>query len=223
MKKIGIVSRFGEYFDKTALYMFDSYRIICLENNCLPFMILPPQMKDYYKLSGKEVGHLNESDKKYLQDFVDRCDGIIIPGGDRWYDYDKYIFEYAYEKNKPILGICMGMQVMASCDNNLLPIKNKDNSHYQKNTDYAHHIKINKDSKLYDILSLDEIGVNSYHNYHIHNVNQFSVSAVSSDGVIEAIEDKSKKFVMGLQWHPEIMYSYDENNKKIIKAFIDAL
>lgn len=223
MKKIGIVARAGIYFDKPSMYMYDSFRIICLENNCLPVMVLPPQLKDYYHLSGPEVGHLTDQEKNYLKEVIDSCDGIIIPGGERWYDYDKYIFQYAYEKDIPILGICMGMQIMANYDNNEQPIENKDRSHYQKKTDYAHSIEIKKDTKLFQIIGKETIMVNSYHNYHIKDTNNLTISALSKDGYIEAIEDKKKRFVLGLQWHPEIMYDYDLDNKKIMKAFIDAL
>lgn len=223
MKKVGIVARTGEFWDRSAVYMFENYRLICFENGVIPFLVLPPQLKDYYKTSGSDIGHLNEQEQDYLKQIVDDCDGIIIPGGDRWYDYDKFIYEYAYSIDKPILGICMGMQVIVSCDNFKMPILNDKNIHYQKKVDYAHKVKINKDSKLYQIIGKEEIMVNSYHNYHVEETNNLNVSALSEEGYIEAVEDNKKKFVMGLQWHPEIMYDYDLDNKKIFKAFIDAL
>lgn len=223
MKKVGIVARTGSFWDRSAMYMFENYRLICFENNCLPFMILPPQLKDYYKTSGQDIGHLNDNEKEYLKSIIDECDGIIIPGGDRWYDYDQFIYKYAYFQNKAILGICMGMQVMVSCDNELKPILNDNDNHYKKKVDYAHKVKIDKNSKLYQIIGKEEIEVNSYHNYHIEKTNNLQETAYSEDGYIEAVEDPNKKFVIGIQWHPEIMYDYDIDNKKIIKAFIDAL
>ena len=132
---------------------------------------MPPQLKDYYRLGGSEIGPLSDKEQNYLMKCVDNCDGIIIPGGDRWYDYDKFIYQYAYSKDIPILGICMGMQVMANFDNNENPIKNIDNSHYQKKKDYAHSIEINPNTKLFQIIGKEQIMVNSYHNYHISHVN----------------------------------------------------
>ena len=49
---------------------------------------------------------------------VDLCDGIIIPGGYRIYEFYKYITEYAIKKDIPVLGICLGMQTLSRIDNN---------------------------------------------------------------------------------------------------------
>ena len=62
--------------------------------------------------------------------------------------------------------------------------------------------------------------VNSKHRYHVTETNKFKVSAYSEDGLIEAIEMPNKKFVLGVQWHPEKMYYYDENADKIFKRFV---
>ena len=44
--------------------------------------------------------------------------------------------------------------------------------------------------------------------------------AISSDNVVEAIESDNKKFFVGIQWHPENMYTYDLNSRKIFDYFI---
>ena len=46
--------------------------------------------------------------------------------------------------------------------------------------------------------------------------------AKSSDGLIEAVEVRDKKFAIGVQWHPEFSYEKSEDSIKIIKAFVDA-
>ena len=63
--------------------------------------------------------------------------------------------------------------------------------------------------------------VNSRHNEHIDSVDNFVVSAISEDGIIEAIEDKNKNFVLGIQWHPESMLDYDIYACDIYKYFIN--
>ena len=45
---------------------------------------------------------------------IDICDGIIFPGGKYVREVDHQMMRYAYEKDKPTLGICLGMQIMGS-------------------------------------------------------------------------------------------------------------
>ena len=72
-----------------------------------------------------------------------------------------------------------------------------------------------------EILEKDEIMVNSFHRYHVSDNEYFFVSSRSEDGYIESIEMKNKKFIMGVQWHPEISYNFDDNSKKLIDYFIN--
>ena len=68
---------------------------------------------------------------------------------------------------------------------------------------------------------MEQIGVNSYHHQAINELAPcFKTMAVSEDGLIESIYMPSKKFVVGVQWHPEFSYEVDENSKKIISAFV---
>ena len=46
--------------------------------------------------------------------------------------------------------------------------------------------------------------------------------AVSDDGLIEAAEDRSRRFLMAVQWHPEFLYKKDECSIKLFRAFVDA-
>lgn len=45
-------------------------------------------------------------------------------------------------------------------------------------------------------------------------------SAVSEDGLIEAIESPNHRFVIGVQWHPEALYKKNKEQEEIIKEFI---
>ena len=75
--------------------------------------------------------------------------------------------------------------------------------------------------ELNKILEKDEILVNSFHRYHASDNKYFNNIAYSEDGYLEGIELKDKDFVVGIQWHPEISYEFDENSKKIIDYFIN--
>ena len=148
--------------------------------------------------------------------YLDICDGFIVPGGITWNDVDVNIIKYVFKENKPLLGICAGMQALANIDtfvDNTIKVEN----HNVPNEDYVHEICIN-DGILKSILNKDKIKVNSRHNYMIEPKSYFKIDAVSSDGVIEAISYPEFKFIVGLQWHPEDMDDDDQN--KIFKYFI---
>ena len=85
---------------------------------------------------------------------------------------------------------------------------------------YVHEVNISKYSKIFQIINKSRIMVNSSHNVHVSNINDYIVSATSFDGLIEAVEHPDKTFNIGVQWHPERMIDYDENSKKIFDYFI---
>ena len=152
------------------------------------------------------------SDYKNL---IDICDGIIFQGGD---DFEKYDFEalkYIHEINKPVLGICLGMQLMGILFNGtMININN-----HKKKMYYSHSVFIDRNSKLYNILKNKIIKVNSRHKSVIKNT-ELKVVGISQDGFIEAIEDSNKKFFIGVQWHPETMTNYDNTQNNLFKYFI---
>lgn len=146
-----------------------------------------------------------------INNYLSICNGFIFQGGD---DIDKNnldILKIFKEKDIPVLGICLGMQEMFYEDN-LIDISN----HKINN---LHEIKVYKNTLLYKILKKEKILVNSRHKSAINNT-KYVVSSKSKDNIIESIEDTSKKFYLGLQWHPENMYKTDTNSKKIFDYFI---
>ena len=88
--------------------------------------------------------------------------------------------------------------------------------------DYVHKVILDEDSLLYKIVGEKEIMVNSRHRYCINGVKNMKVCGMSEDGFMEAIEYSDRKFVIGFQWHPETMYTYDEPSRKIFEYFINA-
>ena len=131
-----------------------------------------------------------------LDEILNVCDGIIMPGGNDIYDYDKYICEYCIKNDKPVLGICLGMQIMASIYSDNLE---KVNNHQGVN-----HKIITKDGSIINKLVGDSV-VNSRHNECVKEVGKYLITAYSIDNVIEAIEYPYNRFNIGVQWHPEDM------------------
>ncbi len=65
--------------------------------------------------------------------------------------------------------------------------------------------------------------VNTFHHQIIDRLaHGFKVIATASDGVIEAIEHTDYPFMLGIQWHPEMLHSKCEKAIDLFKLFIDA-
>lgn len=230
MKYIGIVSRVEEVDGyETAFTGIPEYYRNALLNyeEVMPILILPPKKIFYGKVSSFDEMNEENKENQRLNPLLELCDGFLVPGGSKWFSYDEYIVEYALKHDKPLLGICLGMQIMGIVDNKLNSgIFDKTSrldtscNHRESNKKYSHKIIIEKDSYLHKILKVDECKVNSMHSYCIQGVVDFKVSAYSTDGVIEAIEHPLKTFAIGVQWHPEKMIEYDEVMKKIFDEFI---
>lgn len=155
-----------------------------------------------------------------IKEIIDFCDGIISPGGSQIYDIDYQIIKYLYETDKPTLGICLGMQIIGKLFNGKVRTEVKDGSHCSEK-EYVHNVILKKDSLLYKIIGEEKIRVNSRHIRQIPYTNLDCV-AYSEDNVLEAIEDKNKKFFMGIQWHPESLME-DVYSKRLFDYFINVM
>lgn len=189
------------------------------------------------------------TDENNIKEQVKLCDGILITGGidinPLLYkeepskemgsfnpdidEFDMIAINLAMKNETPILGICRGIQVINVALGGTLyqDLSLKEGcyiKHMQESKKYVgtHSIKIVENSILHDILGTDTI-VNSYHHQCIKEVGKnLEPIAYSKDGIIEAIQMKDKKFVVGVEWHPELMIDYDEKMLNIFKKFINA-
>ena len=202
------------------------------------YMITDDSFMDTYRFGNNYIKKIVENgavpllipyvNEQVIEESLEMCDGLLLPGGTRIRPVDFEVIDYFYKRNKPILGICMGMQSIAMYSlNNKRIIKKIDNGvdHWpvdvkRDNVDVLiHKDYVTKNSKLYDILGNEEIMVNSLHHNTIMEVgNDFAVTIKSEDGLIEGIEyNKDDKFIIGVQFHPEILPQF--NN--LFKIFIE--
>ena len=171
----------------------------------------------------KENGGIPILILEYNETILDICKGFIIPGGNTWNKLDESIILYALNNNKPLLGICAGMQALGNLmyfnsdkSDKTIKVNSISNINHNILKDcYIHKININK-GILFDILGKKEIEVNSRHNDTIVNNSAFKVEAISDDNIIEAIS--LNPLVIGVQWHPEDLQ--DENSNKLFKYLI---
>lgn len=125
---------------------------------------------------------------------------------------------WTLEDERPMLGICRGMELLnIACNGTLyqdiataLPqASDHDLSTAAKDIEYiAHYLRIKPESRLAVIVGVETIGANTHHHQAINKVGDgLEAVAWAEDGIIEAIEDPSKLFVIGVQSHPESMES----------------
>ena len=165
-----------------------------------------------------------------IEEIVAMCSGLIIAGRDRdinpkfygeepleglEYPEDPYedeldfkLIELFEKNNKPILGICSGLQSLNIYHGGCL--KQHIDDHTSKENLVRHNIDIEENSFVYSLYG-DKAEVNSIHHQAVNRVAEgFKVTAVSDDGTVEAIE---KGNLIGLQWHPEVDYEIDTFKK----------
>ncbi|EDS72173.1 gamma-glutamyl-gamma-aminobutyrate hydrolase family protein [Anaerofustis stercorihominis] len=229
MKKpiIGIVPLYDEY--KDSYWMLPGYMTCLEESGAVPIM-LPLTIND-----------------KTIDELVDMCDGFLFSGGHdvnpelynekkkpecqniciKRDEMEKILFNKVITMNKPILGICRGLQLInvllgGSLYQDLeseLKINHKQKPPYDES---FHKVDIIQDTPLYNILNKDKIDVNSCHHQAVKELSsKLKVMAVSEDKVIEGAYMEDKKFVLAVQWHPECNYKKEDTSVKIIKEFIN--
>lgn len=178
-------------------------------------------------MDGVLVSGGHDINPKEYGERIKACCGRIILERD-WSDLNvaKYVME---ETNKPMLGICRGIQVLNVADGGSLYQDLETEGGYQNHgilqyaRNYASHtVKFENGSRLADIYESEKTAVNSFHHQGVKKPGKhFKIGARSEEGVTEAIEYDGERFVIGVQWHPEMMFDSEEQ-QKIFKAFVKA-
>ena len=176
------------------------------------------------------------------------CSGIIMTGGQDLHpkcygeearqglgnvnlavdEYQMKLLKAALAEEMPVLAICRGHQVLnAVCGGTIyqdlaeMPAPALKHVQDSKRYEVAHKIDIHADSILWSMLG-DSAWVNSYHHQCVKKVGEgLRVTARSSDGSIEGLELADREFVVGVQWHPEMMASNADEMLCLFRRLID--
>lgn len=134
------------------------------------------------------------------------------------------------ERDKPVLGICRGIQTMNVAAGGTLHQHLPEDApspvvHAQQKPFHIphHQVDILEGSLLYRSIGLTRLSVNSMHHQAVDDpAPGFTVSARAEDGLAEAIEHPDKRFFLGVQWHPEHLWQCYDSSRRLWAAFVDA-
>ena len=121
------------------------------------------------------------------------------------------IARLAYNRQIPMLGICRGIQTLATAfggkvAQDISDVATIKHSQDADRSEPTHSVIIDEDSSLFDIYKSTKVMVNSFHHQAVAEAgDKFRVIAKSPDGIIEAMESREFKSILGVQWHPECL------------------
>lgn len=192
-------------------------------------VLIPPQPENAEQLMGELDG--------FLLAGGDDCDPAVYgeerhptvdPMDVRRQANDLALAEAARKHEVPMLGICLGLQVMnIAAGGTLIQDINSQHDteirHASIPEDRARHdVIVEKGTQLAGVLPALELNVNSSHHQAIRRVGQgLRVTALAPDGIVEGVEDPKHPFYLGVQWHPEDMTG-EKSGSALFTAFIEA-
>ena len=191
-----------------------------------------------------------EENLSLYEAYLARCDGFLFTGGGdidpRLYGEEPSPFlgsvnpvrdaaelplaRLLAERNKPVLAICRGCQVLCAALGGTLvqdipsEVSGALNHRQTEAEDAATHlVRVAPGSLLYGALGREELRVNSLHHQAVKEPGpRLTVSAWAPDGVCEAVELPGHPFYLGVQWHPERMYQHDPCSLALFRALVRA-
>jgi putative glutamine amidotransferase len=220
----------------------------------LCYGVMPAYSRSVALAGGLPVLIAPNIDDDTLREIYERVDGVLLTGGG---DVDPALYgiaddglahsinpdrdrteieitRWALADNKPLLGICRGVQVVnVALGGTLYRDIEKEYSGYNgldhelsskiSRDHVAHPVQINAGSTLANVLDTESVQVNTLHHQALREVAPgLTVSAHALDGVIEGVELPGARFFVGVQWHPEEMTNYSEPMRRLFGAFVNA-
>jgi putative glutamine amidotransferase len=178
-------------------------------------------------------------------------DGLLISGGDfdihpSFYgekpiaglgtikqertEFELDLIAAALKRDLPVLGLCGGEQainvVLGGTLYQDIPTQLPQAANHQqgpRKETGGHQILVHQRTRLREILRRRSVEVNTTHHQAVKQTGKgLIVNATAEDGLIEGIESERHSFVLGLQWHPEVLAARYEHQRRIFNSFIRA-
>ncbi|MEW6671301.1 MAG: gamma-glutamyl-gamma-aminobutyrate hydrolase family protein [Thermodesulfobacteriota bacterium] len=182
-----------------------------------------------------------------LEEYLERVDGFVFTGGEdyppefygekpqphlqpahpRRCQADIHLARWVLASDMPVLGICGGLQLInIALGGKLIQHLDSVNTHKAASftKDASHAVTLIGGTTLSAVFKTGRLRVNSAHHQAVHPDHigtGLRVAALAPDGVIEALETVGKRFLVGVQWHPERM-AEAEQGRLIFYALISA-
>jgi putative glutamine amidotransferase len=183
-------------------------------------------------------------------DLLDRVDALLLTGGAdvdpahygeaphgklgrvlRERDaFELALAREALRRDLPLLAICRGHQVLNVATGGTLvqdiPSELPGALDHDPDTERwqtSHEVEILPGTRLRAILGKDKVPVNSFHHQAVKTLGAgLTLSARSADGVVEGLEMPARRFVVGVQWHPESFWDRTPNFQPLFGALVQA-
>ncbi len=212
------------------------------------YWMLPGYMKGIMAAGAIAVMLPLTTNKEDIEQIAEQMDGFLFTGGqdvnpalynepktklcgascNERDEMESMLFKKVYELDKPILGICRGIQIINALMGGTLyqdlPSEHTSTTEHHQKPPYdkpIHEVSVDVNSPLYDLLKTESLKVNSYHHQAIKTLGKgLKKMALSEDGLVEAVCAENKKFIWAFQWHPEFSFEVNEDSRKIFNEFI---
>lgn len=191
------------------------------------------------------------SDRQELRQLTDMCSGFLFTGGhdvspkeyheepmegiidscEKRDVMERIVLEMALAEDKPVLGICRGLQfINVALGGTLyqdLPTQHPSEVIHHQPAPYdvpSHTVSITRGTPLHECLGVQQLPVNSCHHQAVKDLSpELVVMAIAQDGIIEAAYRPENRFLWAVQWHPEFSFQVDVSSRTIFKAFVGAM
>jgi putative glutamine amidotransferase len=210
-----------------------------------------PEWIHHYHDRLHEIG-VETVDVSDADDGLQGCDGLLLTGG---VDVDPSLYgefphmmtqaavpgrdelemtllREAMARDLPVLAICRGVQLLNVCMGGSLLQHIDDQSHVadERNASSWHGVTVERGSRLYDVLGAERSIVNSRHHQAVtpdRLAPGLRITAMSDDGLVEAVEGTAQHWLVGVQWHPERLEeeapTFVFDSKRLFEAYALAL
>jgi|ERR1051326_161797 putative glutamine amidotransferase len=186
----------------------------------------------------------------YIRRTCEGLDGILLPGSDSDVDPLRYghephpqiggvhpikdetdllVLEEVDTRGMPLFAICFGIQILNVFRGGTLiqdvPSQHPKAINHQQGAPrdrHSHRVRLLEDSMLGQLAGSESAPVNSHHHQAIETLGRELVAtAWTADGLVEAVEDpRNDRFVLGVQWHPELGWERDKFSQALFERFV---